>query len=296
MELRDIEIFLTLAEELHFGRTAARLHVSPGRISQVIKKQERSVGAHLFERTSRAVRLTPLGEQLRDDLRPHYQGLLQSLVRARLAAQGKTEMLRVGMISTNAYELRPYWDEFRARHPACGLTIRHNAFIDPFVPLRNGDIDVLVAWLPVEEPDLTAGPVVFSEPKVLLVSSDHELAERISVPPEVRGDFAGATAVPSLPEYWEDSFHPFYTPTGRMVEKSLFVRSVEDILVAVGSGEVIQNLGAHASRHFARPGIVFLPIEDSALLRWALVWRSDRENRWIRGLADIARDLGTIEM
>ncbi|MEU4537290.1 LysR family transcriptional regulator [Streptosporangium sp. NPDC023825] len=56
MELRDIEIFLTLAEELHFGRTAVRLCLSPARVTQAIQKQERQVGAPLFERTNRMVR------------------------------------------------------------------------------------------------------------------------------------------------------------------------------------------------------------------------------------------------
>lgn len=107
MELRDIEIFLTLAEELHFGKTAERLHVSAARVSQAIKKQERSVGAALFERTSRNVRLTPVGEQLRKDLQPIYHGLLESMERARLAADGKTGVLRIGLISSNAFDLRP---------------------------------------------------------------------------------------------------------------------------------------------------------------------------------------------
>jgi DNA-binding transcriptional LysR family regulator len=51
VEQRDIEIFLTLAEELHFGRTAERLHVSTARVSQTIKKLERRIGAALFERS-----------------------------------------------------------------------------------------------------------------------------------------------------------------------------------------------------------------------------------------------------
>src|SRR5690606_15884816 len=68
VDLRDIEIFLTLAEELHFGRTAERLHVSTPRVSQSIAQQERRIGAPLFERTSRRVTLTPLGARLRDDL------------------------------------------------------------------------------------------------------------------------------------------------------------------------------------------------------------------------------------
>jgi len=79
VELRDIEVFLTLAEELHFGRTAERLHVTPARVSQAIKKQERAIGAALFERTSRVVRLTPAGERLRDDLEPGYRRLWAGL-------------------------------------------------------------------------------------------------------------------------------------------------------------------------------------------------------------------------
>jgi len=68
MELRDIEIFLTLAEELHFGRTAERLRVSQARVSQAIRRQERRLGVALFDRTSRRVALTPVGRRLREDL------------------------------------------------------------------------------------------------------------------------------------------------------------------------------------------------------------------------------------
>ncbi|MGI5524918.1 LysR family transcriptional regulator [Micromonospora sp. CA-259024] len=67
MELRDIEIFLTLAEELHFTRTAERLHVTQARVSQAIKKQERRIGAALFERNNRNVALTPIDQRLFDD-------------------------------------------------------------------------------------------------------------------------------------------------------------------------------------------------------------------------------------
>lgn len=65
----ELEAFLTLAEELHFGRTAARLHVSTARISQTIRSLELRVGARLFARTSRRVSLLPVGQQLLDDLR-----------------------------------------------------------------------------------------------------------------------------------------------------------------------------------------------------------------------------------
>ena len=82
MELREIEIFLILAEELHFGRAAQRLHVSQARVSQAISQQERRLGGALFDRANRRqIRLTPLGRQLCDDLRPVYAGLRDSLDR-----------------------------------------------------------------------------------------------------------------------------------------------------------------------------------------------------------------------
>jgi DNA-binding transcriptional LysR family regulator len=65
VELREIEVFLVLAEELHFGRTAVRLRLSQGRVSQLVRALEREIGGSLFERSSRQVRLTRLGVRFR---------------------------------------------------------------------------------------------------------------------------------------------------------------------------------------------------------------------------------------
>ncbi|WP_410645577.1 LysR family transcriptional regulator [Amycolatopsis sp. lyj-346] len=292
MELRDIEIFLTLAEELHFGRTAARLHVSQARVSQAIKKQERGVGAPLFERTSRSVRLTPVGEQLRTDLLPAYRSLREGMAKARLAAEGKTGVLRVGMLPANAHDLRPYWEAFRARHSRWGLHIRHNPFVNAFAPIRNGDIDVLVAWLPVEEPDLTVGPTVYTEHSVLLLAPDHELAGEKSVSLEVFGDH-GILQGPPSPDYWADAFTPFQTPSGRAIDRRPpYIASLDDIFTHVGNGDGLHNLGGHVARYHARPDIVYVPIHDWPGLRWGLVWRSDTDNEMVHALAAVVRDLG----
>ncbi|MFF4393704.1 LysR family transcriptional regulator [Streptomyces sp. NPDC001552] len=218
MELRDIEIFLVLAEELHFGRTAQRLHISQARVSQAIKKQERRIGAELFARTSRTVRLTEVGRQFRDDLQPVYAGLHESLERAQRAARGITAQLRVSLMPFNVADLHPYWKAFRARHPQWGLQIRQATFTDPFGQLRSGATDVMIVWLPVEEPDFTVGPTLCTDPRVLAVAADHRLAERDSVPLELLAEFPHATAL-GLPDYWEDSYLPFHTPRGRRIER-----------------------------------------------------------------------------
>ncbi|SDT83076.1 transcriptional regulator, LysR family [Streptomyces sp. TLI_053] len=293
MELRDIEIFLTLAEELHFGRTAQRLYVSTARVSQAIKQQERSIGAELFRRDSRNVRLTPAGEQLRKDLVPIHRGLKESVERARLAAQGKTDLLRIGMIPANAHELRPYWETFRTRHPQWGLKLRHAPFVEPFAGLRRGDVDILVSWLPVLEPDLVTGPRMFAETRVLAVSLDHELAGRSSVSVEMLGDFRTPFGE-DLPDYWADSYTPPHTPKGRVIERGPAVDTIDDIFTLVSVGEVVNTFPVHVSRYWARPDIEWLPIHDMGALDYGLVWRGESENELVRAFAQVVRDLGTL--
>ncbi len=292
MELRDIEIFLVLAEELHFGRTAERLLVSQARVSQAIKKQERRIGAALFERTSRTVRLTPVGRQLREDLQPVYAGLHESLERARMAARGVTGRLRVGMMPFNVVDMHAYWRTFRSRYPQWELQIRQLAYADPFGRLRDGDMDVLVAWLPVEEPDLTVGPTLFTDPRVLAVAADHELAGRESVRLETFADFEHAVA-PAMPRYWEDSYLPFHTQRGRLIERRA-VTNAEDLINQVGMGEIIHSFPSHVTRHWGMPNVRWIPVTDQTPLSYALVWRTETENELIGALADTVRELGTL--
>src|SRR5690242_11351597 len=105
MEQREIEAFLTLAVELHFGRTAERLQLTTVRVSQAIKTLERRVGAPLFERTGRQVELTPIGRQLEADLRPAYESMRNGLQRAINAGRGIDGVLRVGFVNAAAGRL-----------------------------------------------------------------------------------------------------------------------------------------------------------------------------------------------
>ncbi|MFE9631869.1 LysR family transcriptional regulator [Streptomyces sp. NPDC006463] len=293
MELRDIEIFLVLAEELHFGRTAQRLHVSQARVSQAIKKQERRIGAELFTRTSRTVCLTEVGRQFRDDLRPVYAGLHDSLERARLAARGITAQLRVSLMPFNLVDLHPYWKTFRSRYPQWELQIRLATFNDVFGLLRSGAMDVLVAWLPVEEPDFTVGPTLCTDSRILAVSDDHRFAQRDSVPLELLAEFPHATAL-DLPDYWEDSYLPFHTPRGRPIERISVADNSDELISMVGMGEIIHTFPSHVTRYWGMSHIRWLPIPEMGTLRFALVWRTEAENDLIRALADTVRDLGVI--
>lgn len=89
VELRELHLFLVLAEELHFGRTAERLGVTSSRVSQTVRALERKLGRlRLFDRTSRVVILTEVGAALRRDLAPAVAGLDEVVRRARERVAG----------------------------------------------------------------------------------------------------------------------------------------------------------------------------------------------------------------
>src|SRR6266699_2834762 len=99
MDTAEIEVFLVLAEELHFGRTAERLRMPQPRVSQLVRALERRVGGALFERTSRRVALTPLGASLVEDLSEAHALLRAAIQRASDSARTVSGRLRVGFYS-----------------------------------------------------------------------------------------------------------------------------------------------------------------------------------------------------
>ncbi|WP_231927185.1 LysR family transcriptional regulator [Micromonospora zamorensis] len=293
MELRDIEIFLTLAEELHFTRTAERLHVTQARVSQAIRKQERRIGAALFERNNRQVALTPIGQRLFDDIQPMYRGLHEGMDRARLAARGKTGVLRVGSIAVNLHDFRELFDGFAKDHPECEVQLRHVDFGDPFGQLRAGDIDVQIVWLPVKEPDLTVGPVIYTEPIVLAVGATHRLAGRESVSYE---DLADETVMGGArPDYWREILVPVRTPSGRLIPIGPSVSNFQEMIPILVTGEAVSPVHAQAARYYARPDLAYVPIHDAPPGRWGLIWRTGNETELIRSFASAARHLTSIE-
>jgi len=291
LERHEIECFLTLAEELHFGRTAERLRLSQARVSQTIKKLERRIGAPLFERTSRRVGLTPLGARLHAELEPIVRRLEAAVQRAVEAARGVDGVLRVGFLGIGAGQLtQPILGTFRARHPGCEIRMQETHFADPLGPLRDGEVDVLITRLPVEEPDLTVGPVVLSEPRVLAVPAGHPFARRRSVSLEdlARVTVFGVTG--PAPQYWWDFHVPPKTPSGRPIPRGQSVATFQELLALIAAGQGISPVAASVERYYARPDIAFIPITDAPHTQVALVWRTAAATARIHAFAQAAHD------
>ena len=139
MDTAEIEVFLVLAEELHFGRTAERLRLPQPRVSRLVAALERRAGGALFERTSRRVRLTPLGQQLAGQLRPAYAQLTAALDDARAAARQAAGVLRIGFSPTsNMTALTRLTEAFEAGHPGSRAVLDVVSNFDPYSALRRG--------------------------------------------------------------------------------------------------------------------------------------------------------------
>src|SRR5260370_2187958 len=102
VELRELRIFLALAEELHFGRTAEQLHISQPGVSEAVRSLEARIGARLFERTSRRVSLTPAGEELRGNLIPVLAAVDRALAQASDHAANVAGRLPIALTATPA--------------------------------------------------------------------------------------------------------------------------------------------------------------------------------------------------
>ncbi|MFI0445372.1 LysR family transcriptional regulator [Actinomadura sp. 6N118] len=281
-----------LAEELHFGQTAERLHISQARVSQAIKKQERRIGTALFDRTSRTVALTPIGRRLRDDLQQAYDLIQSGLARATAAALGVHGTLRLGVMGALGHQSRPVIEAFRARHPDCEVEITEFHFSEPFARLRSGEVDVQLMWLPVREPDLTAGPVVLTEGRVLGVAEGSDLASYESVSME---DLGGRTVLnpgTRTPDYWIEAMLPKRTPSGRLIPRGSTARTFHELLALIAAGQIVSPLNAHVGRYYTHPGVTYVPIHDAPLTEWALVWPTGNRSAPLRAFVQTARDLG----
>jgi DNA-binding transcriptional LysR family regulator len=288
LELRELRIFLVLAEELHFGRTAARLGISQPGVSEAVRVLESRLGVKVFDRTSRRVSLTPAGEQLRGDLVPALTALDQALARTSELSLAVRGLLRVGFVLTvEGPALSRLTAAFQARYPACELRLQEVETFDAYRLLRRGDIDVLCNWLAVDEPDLVAGQAFAYYQRALAVAATHRLAGRQSVSIEDLADEEVAELPPTTPPAVYDLLMPPRTPSGRPIRRTQPVQTINEILSLVARGRIVHPTSSTVPL-FNRDDVVLIPISGLPPLPLGLVWCASRENPRIRALNEIA--------
>ncbi|MGW5644384.1 LysR family transcriptional regulator [Saccharopolyspora sp. NPDC003752] len=294
-ELRVLRYFVAVAEELHFGRAAARLHISQPSLSVQIRKLEHSLGARLLERTSRYVELTPAGLVLLDEARRLLVSAERLAFATREAANGNRGSLIVGFQANAAAELTPkILAAFQARYPRVQVEMRSHDFSDPYVGLGEGSVDVAFVRPPVLMQSWLSVETLFVEPRVLVASSESPLAERekVTIADVADEPFVGRRA----PEYWRDFWLAAESRGPHPVRLGAEVSSVDECFEAILSRRGVAFTQASTQRYYDRPGLAFVPVEGLAPSPLAIAWRNDLDAQPVRDFVETAHLLAGLDI
>lgn len=275
VELRELRLFLVLAEELHFGRTADRLGLTTSRVSQSVQALERKLGGpRLFDRTSRVVTLTDAGVALRRDVAPAVTGIDEAVLSARERSAGPG-VIRVGVLNaaSGGAVLTRAIRSFEADHPGAAVQLLGTPFTDRLGPLRRGEVDLTVTRLPLRQPDIVVGPLLSADDtRVIMVAADHPLALRDEVSVEDLADFPVRRS-PNDPEEVAEASCPSTTPSGRsIVAADIPVNDVSELLLLIAQGRLVHPTVAPFAEHFRHPDIAVVPLVDLPTSSSALCW------------------------
>ncbi|WP_437071283.1 LysR family transcriptional regulator [Streptomyces sp. enrichment culture] len=271
MELRTLRYFVAVAEELHFGRAAARLHMSQPPLSRAIKQLEADVGAPLFARSPAGVALTPVGTVLLDEAR----ALLDHAdrVRERVGAAAGAATVTVGILGNgNDPGASRLAAAYRRDHPGVDIRIRDTDLTDPTCGLRAGLVDVALTRAPFDETGLTVR-ALRTDPVGVVLRADDPLARRDRLWLAELGDRHWFQFLPGTDPVWQAYWN------GGRPRKGPTVRAVQECLQAVlWNGTVgLAPLGDDLPA-----GLVVVPLTDMAPSRVVAVWNEGDTNPLIR--------------
>ncbi len=264
MELRHLRYFVTVAEELHFGRAAERLFISQPPLSQQIQHLEREIGVALFLRTSRSVQLTPAGEVFLRDARLILAAVDNAVLGAKRAARGEEGWLGIGFAASATYDLLPaVLHDFRQSYPAIALSLVELNAAEQAVALHDHSIHVGFARPPIVD-DLFVVAAVLKEPFVVALPATHPLvaSTAVSLAELACEDFVSfpERPPPSYAQCVRQACEMASGFTPRVVQE---VREMQTAISLVVAGLGIALLPASVA-NLHRAGLVLLPLQEPA--------------------------------
>ncbi|MGA2225931.1 MAG: LysR substrate-binding domain-containing protein [Syntrophobacteraceae bacterium] len=183
MELRHLRYFVTVAEELHFGRAAERLRIAQPPLSQQIRALEEELGVLLFSRTKRRVKLTAAGTAFAQEARKILEGADRAVLVAQRVARGEIGQLEVGFISGAVYGKVPsIFRLMRTRYPEVSLGLRELTTEEQIEAINANRLDVGLMRPPITVLESLVVKVVAKEPLVAVLPKTHRLAGQKKIP------------------------------------------------------------------------------------------------------------------
>ncbi|MEU4863988.1 LysR family transcriptional regulator [Kitasatospora aureofaciens] len=277
MELRTLRYFVAVAEELHFGRAATRLHISQPPLSRAIKQLEAEVGALLFTRSPTGVMLTTVGSVLLDEAR----SLLDHAdrVRVRVSAAAGVATLTVGILGDGTDPgVARLAAAFRRSHPGVDIRIRDADLTDPTCGLRAGLVDIALTRAPFDETALTVR-ALRTDPVGVVLRADDPLARRDGLRLAELDDRRWFQFPPGTDPEWQSYWN------GGTPREGPVVRAVQECLQTVlWNGTV----GLAPLGHDLPAELAVVPLVDMPPSRVVAVWNEGDTNPLIRSFVRTA--------
>lgn len=279
IELRVWRQFVAVAEELHFGRAAVRLHMSQPPLTQAIALLEQRLQVRLLERTKRYVALTPAGAALLPEVRDLLEHAAALPARARAAASGEMGRLRLGFVSTVGFALLPQWVRaLRERHPGVQLELVEATGDVQLQALERREMDAgFMLHAPGFAPEGLEHRLVTSEPMIVALPEQHALASAAQL---TLSDVLAEPLVifprriaPSM----YDAVFALYHRAGRLPNVSQEAIQMQTIVNLVSAGLGLAWV-PQSVQQFQRLGVVYRHLDGTERLELprcetSLVWR-----------------------
>jgi DNA-binding transcriptional LysR family regulator len=290
LDLRLVQYFVTVADELHFGRAAELLHIAQPSLSHQIRRLEQQLGVTLFERTSRRVELTDAGRALL----PEGRRLLAQSERAiRLTRAAGLRRLTVGFYGSAADALLPrVLRAFSERHPDVDVSVK-DLLLGRIDDIVAGGVDVAFTRLLPGQADVEV-EVIAREPRLVALPMMHPLSDRASVTFEdLRSEsFITNPAVEarSPPIRWlaEQVRHGL---PGRVAAQAA---SVQEILTLVATGRGVSLVPSSVAEHYPRADVIYVPVSDAEPAIVSLAWPHGSIRPTVESFIETTRELASV--
>lgn len=264
MELRHLRYFVAVAEELHFGRAAVRLHMAQPPLSQQIRQLETEIGVTLFARTNRRVELTPAGEVFLREARAILDQVDQAVIQAQRANLGEAGWLGIGFVGSVTYDVLPATlRRFRERYPDVELVLQELMGDEQEQAIREHRIHVGFRRVGFQSTGLADAEILseelIQEPLVVAVSSTHALATRESV---ALRELANEPFI----LFRQTASYSYGTYIVHLCQEAGFtpreVQQVDEIQTAISliSAGIGVTLVPSSVQHLRREGVIYLPL------------------------------------
>lgn len=261
LDLRQLECFIAVAEEQHFGRAAARLYMTQPPLTRRIARLERDLGAHLFLRTSQGTKITPAGEALLREARRIVAMTQRAIEVTQLAEAGQVGQLVVGYFGSTVLDVVPrLLADFREAVPGIDFKLERYPKNEQADALIDGRIHVGFGRNYPETDGVVCRKII-DEPIFVAMPSNHELADASSVRLADIADEPHVLFPRDRPSF-ADQVMQMFTSAKLSIQPRAEAEDVVGALFYVASGRGVAVVPRSATA-VAMATLVFVPVEDA---------------------------------